>query len=414
MTIAAETAVAPSDETLRQEVVDWLRANLPKEWVEAIDEGDDDKLRLARTLVDYNEWCAKLGEAGWATPTWPKEYGGGGVDPSQAKVVNEELARYKVHRSFNVIGIGMGGPTLLQWGSEELKKRLLPPMAQHREIWCQLFSEPGAGSDVAGLSTRAVRDGDEWVVNGQKVWTTLAHIARWGLLVARTDPDQPKHKGMSYFIVDMKAPGVEVRPLRQITGDAEFNEVFFTDVRIPDSQRLGKVGEGWKAALTTLMNERLAVGMPSGGLDVDELMELARDTDLDDGPAIKNQQVRGKIADWYVQQQGLKLTRYRTLTALSKGQTPGPESSIIKIVAAPKMQDMGAFAMEIMGQGGIMKEQVPHAAGFQAQWIGGAGFRIAGGTDEILRNIVAERVLGLPSDVRVDKDIPFNQMGARK
>jgi acyl-CoA dehydrogenase len=170
------------------------------------------------------------------------------------------------------------------------------------------------------------------------------------------------------------------------------------------------VGEGWKAALTTLMNERLAVGLPSGGLDVDELMELARDTELEDGPAIRNQQVRGKIADWYVQQQGLKLTRYRTLTALSKGQTPGPESSIIKIVAAPKMQDMGAFAMELMGPAGIMKEEVPHAAGFQAQWIGGAGFRIAGGTDEILRNIVAERVLGMPPDVRVDKDVPFNKL----
>ena len=179
------------------------------------------------------------------------------------------------------------------------------------------------------------------------------------------------------FFLSMKAPGVEVRPIKQMSGGANFNEVFFTDVRIPDSQRLGKVGEGWKAALTTLMNERLAVGMPSGGLDVDELMELARDTDLEDGPAIRNQQVRSKIADWYVQQQGLKLTRYRTLTALSKGQTPGPGSSIIKIVAAPKMQDMGAFAMELMGPAGIMKEEVPHAAGFQAQWIGGAGFRIA-------------------------------------
>ena len=233
----------------------------------------------------------------------------------------------------------------------------------------------------------------------------------YGIVITRTDPNVPKHAGLTMFFLSMKSPGVEVRPIKQISGGANFNEVFFTDVRIPDSQRLGKVGEGWKAALTTLMNERLAVGLPSGGLDVDELMELARDTDLEDGPAIKNQQVRAKIADWYVQQQGLKLTRYRTLTALSKGQTPGPESSIIKIVAAPKMQDMGAFAMELMGPAGIMKEEVPHAAGFQAQWVGGAGFRIAGGTDEILRNIVAERVLGLPQDVRVDKDVPFNQLG---
>ncbi len=252
---------------------------------------------------------------------------------------------------------------------------------------------------------------DGWVINGQKVWTSGAHYSDYGIIITRTDPSVPKHAGLTMFFLSMKAPGVEVRPIKQISGGANFNEVFFTDVRIPDSQRLGKVGEGWKAALTTLMNERLAVGLPSGGLDVDELMELARDTDLEDGPAIRNQQVRGKIADWYVQQQGLKLTRYRTLTALSKGQTPGPESSIIKIVAAPKMQDMGAFAMELMGPAGIMKEDVPHAAGFQAQWIGGAGFRIAGGTDEILRNIVAERVLGMPADIRVDKDVPFNKLG---
>ncbi|HEY2876031.1 MAG TPA: acyl-CoA dehydrogenase family protein, partial [Reyranella sp.] len=252
-----------------------------------------------------------------------------------------------------------------------------------------------------------------WVINGQKVWTSGAHYSDYGIIITRTDPSVPKHQGLTMFFLSMKTPGVEVRPIKQMSGGANFNEVFFTDVRIPDGQRLGKVGEGWKAALTTLMNERLAVGLPSGGLDVDELMELARDTDLDDGPAIRNQQVRSKIADWYVQQQGLKLTRYRTLTALSKGQTPGPESSIIKIVAAPKMQDMGAFAMELMGPAGIMKEDVPQAAGFQAQWIGGAGFRIAGGTDEILRNIVAERVLGMPADVRVDKDIPFNQLGKK-
>ena len=251
------------------------------------------------------------------------------------------------------------------------------------------------------------------MINGQKVWTSGAHYSDYGIVITRTDPNVPKHAGLTMFFLSMKTPGVEVRPIKQMSGGANFNEVFFTDVRIPDSQRLGKVGEGWKAALTTLMNERLAVGLPSGGLDVDELMELARDTDLEDGPAIKNQQVRGKIADWYVQQQGLKLTRYRTLTALSKGQTPGPESSIIKIVAAPKMQDMGAFAMELMGPAGIMKEEVPHAAGFQAQWIGGAGFRIAGGTDEILRNIVAERVLGMPADIRVDKDIPFNKLGKK-
>src|SRR4029077_2203560 len=302
-------------------------------------------------------------------------------------------------------------PTMMAYAAPEHLTRYVKPALHGDEVWCQLFSEPAAGSDVAGIRTRAERDGDGWVINGQKVWTSGAHYCDYGIIITRTDPNVPKHSGLTMFFLSMKTPGVEVRPIKQISGGANFNEVFFTDVRIPDSQRLGKVGEGWKAALTTLMNERLAVGLPSGGLDIDELMELARDTDLDDGPAIRNQQVRGKIAEWYVQQQGLKLTRYRTLTALSKGQTPGPESSIIKIVAAPKMQDMGAFAMELMGHAGIMKEDVPHAAGFQAQWIGGSGFTIAGGTDEILRNIVAERVLGLPADIRVDKDIPFNKLG---
>jgi acyl-CoA dehydrogenase len=212
------------------------------------------------------------------------------------------------------------------------------------------------------------------------------------------------------FYLDMKSPGVEVQPIKQISGTANFNEVFFTNVRIPDSQRLGKVGDGWKVALTTLMNERLAVGSRQG-MDFVEMLELARQTELEDGPAIRNGAVRAKIAEWYVQSQGLKYTNFRTLTALSKGQTPGPESSIGKIVAAPKMQATGAFGMELMAQAGILDRDVPGAGAFQAQWIGGAGYRIAGGTDEILRNIVAERVLGLPADVRVDKDIPFNKLG---
>ena len=213
---------------LREQTTAWLHDNLPAGWMEAIDDGDNDRWSALRRGLDYGEWCKKMGEAGYATPTWPAEYGAGlSLSPGQAKHVNDVLSHYKVPRSFNIIGIGMGGPTILAWGTEAQKQRLLRPCATNEEIWCQLFSEPGAGSDVAGLSTRAVRDGDEWVVNGQKVWTTLAHIARWGMLVARTDPDQPKHRGLTYFILDMHAPGVEVRPLVQITGEAEFNEVFF-------------------------------------------------------------------------------------------------------------------------------------------------------------------------------------------
>ncbi len=405
----------PEEAAFRKEVRTWLDSNATRK-------SDDKQALRARNddpelLKKAKEWQDKKAKAGYARMTWPQEYGGRGASPILQVIYQQEEADYLVPLGFFDIGLGMCIPTMMAYARPEHLERYVKPALHGQEVWCQLFSEPAAGSDVAGIRTKAERDGDGpdagWIINGQKVWTSGAHYCDYGIVITRTDPNVPKHAGLTMFFLDMKAPGVEVRPIRQISGGANFNEVFFTNVRISDNQRLGKVGEGWKAALTTLMNERLAVGLPSGGLDIDELMELARETELEDGPAIKNQQVRGKIAEWYVQQQGLKLTRYRSLTALSKGQTPGPESSIIKIVAAPKMQDMGAFAMELMGHGGIMKEDVPHAAGFQAQWIGGAGFRIAGGTDEILRNIVAERVLGLPADVRVDKDIPFNQLGKK-
>src|SRR5262249_44942662 len=234
--------------------------NLPRGWMDAVDAGDEEKVAALRRDLNYAEWCVRLGEAGYGRPTWPKEYGAGlSLAPGQAKVVNEVLGQYRVPRPFNIIGIGMGGPTLIACGSDEQKQRLLRPLATNQEIWCQLFSEPGAGSDVAGLSTRAVRDGDEWVVNGQKVWTSLAHLAKWGMLLARTTAGVPRHRGLSSLVGGLQAPGVEVRPLVQITGDAEFNEVFFDNVRIPDSMRVGQEGDGWRVAITTLMNERVSL-----------------------------------------------------------------------------------------------------------------------------------------------------------
>src|SRR5438270_2387145 len=346
-----EAPATLTDDQLRERLVAWLRENLPPLWVEAIEENDPEKLRRARDLVDYDDWCARLGEAGWATPTWPAECGFLGLSGSQAKVVNEELGRFRVPRSFNIIGIGMGGPTIMHWGTEEQKRRFLMPMAQHKEIWCQLFSEPGAGSDVASLATRAVRDGEEWVVNGQKVWTTLAHIARWGLLVARTDPDQPKHKGLSYFIVDMKAPGVDVRPLKQITGDAEFNEVFFTDVRIPDSMRLGPEGEGWMVATTTLMNERAALsgaGSASdqnvGGGPVDAVVALAQQN----GTA-RDAEVRQRLAQAIIEGRVIKMTNLRAGAARKAGHQPGPEGSITKLFQAEYNRRLQNLAVDILG-----------------------------------------------------------------
>jgi alkylation response protein AidB-like acyl-CoA dehydrogenase len=410
MTVTDTTTL--TDEQLRDQVVTWLRDNLPPLWVEAIDEDDDAKLRAARGLVEYNAWCAKLGEAGWATPTWPKEYGGGGLEPAQAKVVNEELAHYKVNRSFNIIGIGMGGPTIMQWGSEELKHRYLPPMAQHREIWCQLFSEPGAGSDVAGLATRAVRDGDEWIVNGQKVWTTLAHMASFGLLVARTDPDQPKHKGLSYFIVDMHAPGVEVRPLKQITGDAEFNEVFFTDVRIPDSHRLGPEGEGWAVATTTLMNERVALsGAGSAGAEnigggpIDELIADAKRTGVWDDLVIRDRLVQAAIEGRVI-----RYTNYRAAAQRKVGKPAGPEGSITKLFSAEYNQRLQSLAMDVLGARAMAWSDDETIGASVRGFLRSRANTIEGGTSEIMRNILGERVLGLPKEPAVDRDIPWKDV----
>jgi len=392
----------------RAEVRAWLDRN-------AIRKADAKDLPLPKTLEEVlklsKAWQAKKAEAGYACITWPEEWGGGGGTPIQNVIYSQEEAGYAVPGGIFAIGLGMCIPTLMAWGPEDAKQRYVKPAVRGDESWSQLFSEPAGGSDVAGLRTRAEKDGDEWVINGQKVWTSGAHYSDFGILLVRTDPAVPKHKGLTMFYIDMKSPGIEVRPIKQMSGGADFNEVFFSNVRVKDTQRLGKVGDGWKVALTTLMNERLAVGGSQGNADTSELIELARQTEIAGEPAIRNGAVRERIADWYVQAQGLKFTRFRTLTALSKGQTPGPESSISKIVAAKKMQDLGSFGMDLQDMGGVIRDRSisPAEGAYTEQWIGAAGYRIAGGTDEILRNIVAERVLGLPQDVRVDKDIPFNQ-----
>ncbi|MEY2568308.1 MAG: hypothetical protein QOE35_2837 [Actinomycetota bacterium] len=410
---ATDATSALTDDELRARVVTWLHDNLPAAWVAAVEAGDQTALREVRGQVDYHDWCARLGAAGWATPTWPEEYGGAGLDPSQARVVNDELARYQVPRSFNIIGIGMGGPTLLQWGTDEQRRQWLPPMAQHREIWCQLFSEPSAGSDVAGLATRAVRDGDEWVVNGQKVWTTLAHMARWGMLVARTNPDVPKHKGMTYFIVDMHAPGVEVRPLKQMTGDAEFNEVFFTDVRIPDAHRVGDVGQGWSVATETLMNERVALsgagsagGDNVGGGPVDALIAEAKRVGAWNEPVLRDRLVQAAI-DGRV----IKMTNLRAAAGRKGGKRAGPEGSITKLFQAEYNKRLQSLAMDVLGVHATAwpTEDTDNGAKVRG-FLRSRANTIEGGTSEIMRNILGERVLGLPKEPSVDRDIPWKDV----
>jgi acyl-CoA dehydrogenase len=399
----------PEEAAFRKQVQEWLAANAPKNVGGGMfSEGLNEKeaLKVAKA------WQAKKAAAGYAKITWPKEFGGMGGTGIQNVIYSQEEAKYNIPGGFFDIGLGMCIPTVMAHGKPEHLTRYVKPALYGEEIWCQLFSEPAAGSDLAGIRMRAEKDGDDWVVNGQKIWTSGAHYSDFGIVVTRSDPTVPKHKGLTFFFLDMKSPGVEIKPIKQISGGANFNEVFFTNVRIPDSQRLGAPGDGWKVSLTTLMNERLAIGGGGGQLGTDQLIELARKTILPDGqPAIRNSAVREKLADWYVQGQGLKYTRFRSLTALSKGQTPGPENSIGKAVSAQRGQDYSAFAMELMDMGGILNETdlVPFRAGFQASWLMAPAMRIAGGTDEILKNIIAERVLGMPGDIRVDKDIPYNQ-----
>ena len=388
--------------TFRQEAADWLKANVPsKQELEGMDEIEAAKF-----------WQKKKYDAGWACITWNKEFGGIGATAIQSVIWNQEESKYDVPQGVFQIGQGMAAPTLMTWGQPDHHERYLPKLASGEEIWCQLFSEPAGGSDLAALRTKAEKDGDDWIINGQKIWTSGAHYSDYGILVVRTDPNVAKHKGLSYFFLDMKSPGVEIKPIKQLTGGAGFNEVYFTDVRIPDSQRLGEVGQGWQVALTTLMNERAAIGGGGGGVNVDLAYKIASEVMIDGKTATQDSAVRAKLANWYVQESGLKFTGYRSMTALSKGTTPGPENSIGKLVGAPKNQEMASFCMDLMEMNGaIWDEELSKEAGLvQMSYMGSPGLRIAGGTDEIMANIIAERVLGLPQEPRMDKGMAFTDV----
>ena len=392
----------PEEARFREEAASWLAENAPT----------DNAFRALTPLEQAKVWQKRKYDAGWACMGWAPEFGGRGASAIEEVIWRQEESQYDLPANFFLIGQGMIGPTLMAWASDEDKARFLPPLASGEEVWCQLFSEPAGGSDLAALRTRAERDGDDWVINGQKIWTSGAHYSDYGVIVVRTDPTVPKHKGLSYFYVDMKAPGVEVKPIKQLTGDSDFNEVYFTDVRVSDSQRLGEVGQGWQVSLTTLMNERAAIGGSFGQMDVSLAMSVAEEVEIDGRPALEDAAVRARIANWYVQEAGLKYTGYRSLTALSRGALPGPENSIGKLVGAPKMQAMSSYLMDLLGaSGAIADEALAAKAGIiQRAYMGAPGLRIAGGTDEIMANIIAERVLGLPQEPRLDKGIPFNEV----
>ena len=392
----------PEEARFREEASSWLAENAPT----------DDAFRALSPLEQAKVWQKRKYDAGWACIGWAPDFGGRGASAIEEVIWRQEESQYDLPANFFLIGQGMIGPTLMAWASDEDKARFLPQLASGEEVWCQLFSEPAGGSDLAALRTRAEPDGDDWVINGQKIWTSGAHYSDYGVIVVRTDPTVPKHKGLSYFYIDMKAPGVEIKPIKQLTGDSDFNEVYFTDVRVSDSQRLGEVGQGWQVSLTTLMNERAAIGGSFGQMDVPLAMSVAAEVEIDGRPALEDAAVRARIADWYVQEAGLKYTGYRSLTALSRGALPGPENSIGKLVGAPKMQAMSSYLMDLLGaSGAIADEALAAKAGIiQRAYMGAPGLRIAGGTDEIMANIIAERVLGLPQEPRLDKGIPFNEV----
>ena len=392
----------PEEARFREEAATWLAENAP----------NDDAFRALTPLEQAKQWQKQKYDAGWACIGWAPEFGGRGASPIEEVIWRQEESQYDLPSNFFLIGQGMIAPTLMAWASDEDKARYLPPLASGEEVWCQLFSEPAGGSDLAALRTRAERDGDEWVINGQKIWTSGAHFSDYGVIVVRTDPTVPKHKGLSYFYVDMKASGVEVKPIKQLTGDSDFNEVYFNDVRVSDQQRLGEVGQGWQVSLTTLMNERAAIGGGFGQMDVALAMAVAQKVEIDGRPALEDASVRARLANWYVQESGLKYTGYRSLTALSRGALPGPENSIGKLVGAPKMQAMSSYLMDLLeASGAITDESLATEAGIiQRAYMGAPGLRIAGGTDEIMANIIAERVLGLPQEPRLDKGIPFNEV----
>ncbi len=407
----------PQEASFRAQARAWIAANAPEDLLQELSEAEttaEPGSDGAGILRASQRWQKRKADCGWACLSWPVEFGGRGATPIERVIWDQEEAPYSALSWLFRVGHHICGPTLMAYASDDQKRRLLPPIASGEDVWCQLFSEPAGGSDLAGLRTRARRDDDEWIVDGQKVWTTGAHISNYGLLLARTDPTVPKHAGLTMFFLDMRSPGVEVRPIKDASANFEFNEVYFSGVRVPDAQRLGAVGDGWNVSLATLMNERFSISarLRTG---VPEFFAFAIEAILADGTrAIDDRSVRSKLATWAARANGLKYTVYRSVSALSHGERPGPENAIGKLVAASTSQEIAMFALALQGPMGAKILHDCSAADKLAEILfESAGKRIAGGTDEIMRNIIAERVLGLPPDIRVDKHVPFDSIPKR-
>ncbi|MFN2616342.1 MAG: acyl-CoA dehydrogenase family protein [Thermoleophilaceae bacterium] len=374
-----DLTLSPNEQAFRDELRGWLEENHPGEEPTEEDEAFDWR----------RDWQRQLHRQGYAGLSWPKEYGGKGATPIEQAIFGEEMTRAKAPSPLNVLGLVMGGPVVIAHGTEEQKKRYLEPILSAEEIWCQGFSEPDSGSDLASLKTKAVKSNGEWVVTGQKVWTTYAHRAKWCMLVARTDPDAPKHKGLTYFLMDMEQEAVQVRPLRQITGEAEFNELFMEEARIPDENVVGGVGNGWTVAITTLMHERAGLGAASAAsirTGLSELVDLLRERGLTEDPLI-----RQRVAELYINVESLRLNAWRGLTQQMKHGQPGPEGSLPKLQWADTNQALTELATDVLGDDGLLR-----GTPWTYRLLRSRANSIEGGTTEILKNIIAERVLGLP------------------
>jgi acyl-CoA dehydrogenase len=403
----------PDEAQFRLAARSWINANAPWHQLDQVV-----RLRFAgHPFVHEHEWLAlarawqrRKYDAGWACLVWPVEYGGRGLSPAHNVIFQEEEGPFAELFGTFMIGQGFVAPTLMAYASPEQKRELLSRLASGEDIWCQMFSEPGAGSDLAGVRTRAHKVEGGWRLNGQKVWTSGAHHSKWGIVLVRTDPEAAKHKGLTMFFVEMASPGITVRPIRQFSGSSHFNEVFLDDVFVPDAQRLGDVNGGWQVALTTLSNERMTLGA-STPVGFDEIFDLTLQRAADGSLPIEHDDVRLRLADWYAKVTGMRFGVYRMLTAMARGQSPGAEVAVGKLVGAITTQDIAAFGLDLLGARGLAFDAGDEATRtFHTMFSFGAIHRLEGGTDEVLRNILAERALGLPAEMRADrgpfKDVP--------
>ena len=391
----------PEEAAFRAEARTWLEAHAHRR--DSHEGKSADHTRdLAGHMQACRDWQRVLYDNNWAGITWPKQYGGRGASAIQSAIFAEEMSQFDVATGAFAVSIGMVGPTLIAHGTPEQQQHHLAPILKGEEVWCQLFSEPGSGSDLASLGTRAVRDGDDWIVNGQKVWTSFGQFADYAILLARTDVDLPKHAGITYFILDMKSPGIDVRPITQITGVQHFNETFLTDVRIPHTNIIGEINAGWKGAQTTLMNERSHIG--SGGTwSVDQLIQLAQQRGLS-----HDRNIRQGLAQAHTRAETLRYMGFRMRTAMSQMRMPGPEALTLKLAYANHWILTAELATEILGAGAMLwADDAPEDNQWGQHLLGQFAIRIGGGTDEIQHNIIAERGLGLPREPQLDKDMPW-------